>query len=100
MRITKKNIGDCVRCCTCGEAFIVSDDDIFDGVYQCPGCYTHNGEFEMIYDPKSQLSADEYSTLYCMIDEFAEYEGDIPAACIACGGPYPSCTISCKLFDD
>lgn len=27
--------------------------------------------------------------------------GDIPpAGCRACGGPYPHCKTSCKLFDD
>lgn len=24
----------------------------------------------------------------------------IPEGCVACGGPYPSCTSSCPLFDD
>lgn len=24
----------------------------------------------------------------------------MPEGCRACGGPYPSCTTSCKLFDD
>lgn len=34
-------------------------------------------------------------------DEYDEYdEDDIPEGCAACGGPYPSCTSSCKLFDD
>lgn len=28
-------------------------------------------------------------------------QGDIPpAGCRACGGPYPYCKTSCKLFDD
>lgn len=25
---------------------------------------------------------------------------NIPSGCRACGGPYPQCKISCKLFDD
>lgn len=38
-----------------------------------------------------------------------EYERDgndiddsecIPVSCAACGGPYPQCKISCKLYDD
>lgn len=34
-----------------------------------------------------------------------EYEEDyeldgIPFCCLACGGPYPNCTDSCRLFDD
>ncbi len=27
-------------------------------------------------------------------------EDDIPEGCAACGGPYPSCKISCPAFDD
>lgn len=27
-------------------------------------------------------------------------DDDIPEGCAACGGPYPSCTSSCPLFDD
>ena len=27
-------------------------------------------------------------------------DDDIPEGCAACGGPYPQCTTSCKLFDD
>ena len=25
---------------------------------------------------------------------------NIPEGCAACGGPYPDCTTSCKIFDD
>lgn len=25
---------------------------------------------------------------------------DVPEGCVACGGPYPHCQTSCKLFDD
>ena len=29
------------------------------------------------------------------------FGGDVPpAGCMACGGPYPDCKISCKMFDD
>ena len=27
-------------------------------------------------------------------------DNDIPECCIACGGPYPQCMTSCKIFDD
>ena len=27
-------------------------------------------------------------------------EDDIPFVCKTCGGPYPSCETSCKMFDD
>ena len=29
-----------------------------------------------------------------------ERREDPPAGCRACGGPYPNCKLSCKLFDD
>ena len=38
------------------------------------------------------------------MEEFKEDEDDVystmPECCVACGGPYPSCTTSCKIFDD
>lgn len=35
-------------------------------------------------------------------DELYSYsEGDeLPYVCTTCGGPYPQCTSSCKMFDD
>lgn len=27
-------------------------------------------------------------------------DDDIPSGCEACGGPYPHCKTSCKIFDD
>ena len=33
-------------------------------------------------------------------DDVTFEEADIPAGCISCGGPYPACKTSCKLFDD
>lgn len=32
--------------------------------------------------------------------EINDDDGDIPSGCVACGGPYPSCKTSCKMFDD
>jgi hypothetical protein len=31
---------------------------------------------------------------------FEECDEDVPYGCAACGGPYPQCKTSCKLFDD
>ena len=39
---------------------------------------------------------DDYEEYY---DE-EESEDDMPECCIACGGPYPDCMTSCKIFDD
>ncbi|GHU53544.1 hypothetical protein AGMMS49975_11880 [Clostridia bacterium] len=33
-------------------------------------------------------------------DDYYEYDGGTPFGCRACGGPYPQCMTSCKMFDD
>lgn len=34
-------------------------------------------------------------------DEYLIPRGDMPpAGCRACGGPYPHCKASCKMYDD
>lgn len=40
----------------------------------------------------------ELSNLKGLISPYGD--DDIPECCIACGGPYPSCRNSCKIFDD
>lgn len=32
--------------------------------------------------------------------EDCDDDDDIPFCCKACGGPYPDCMSSCKIFDD
>lgn len=59
----------------CPECYTIIKDDGF-GNYICPVCGT------------DAMEDDTYD------------EDDIPEGCAACGGPYPSCTSSCKLFDD
>ena len=34
------------------------------------------------------------------IEDYAEDPDAIPPGCAACGGPYPQCKTSCKIFDD
>lgn len=59
--------------------------------FMCPSCghtmyldeYALNGDDNADYD--------EY---------YQEPEDDIPECCKACGGPYPNCRSSCKIFDD
>lgn len=61
--------------------------------YICPGCGWEVDSMEYEYDYGEEL---EWSPN--MLDMF---DGDIPPeCCIACGGPYPDCKLSCKLFDD
>ena len=38
--------------------------------------------------------------ILCKSCWYAEQEESIPAGCMACGGPYPDCKSSCKLFDE
>ncbi len=33
-------------------------------------------------------------------EPFYEVDDEIPEGCVACGGPYPDCQTSCKIFDD
>lgn len=75
-------IGECI-CNNCG-AIMDRRRDPKEGydILKCPNCGDEVNEFEYEYE------ADE--------DE----DDAIPVGCAACGGPYPQCTISCKLFDD
>lgn len=34
------------------------------------------------------------------VDPPDDFYDDMPEGCKACGGPYPDCTSSCKMFDD
>lgn len=58
------------RCPDCGK--VMKD---CGSAWECPNCGTEVS--------KKSKSADK-----------------IPEGCAACGGPYPSCKISCPLFDD
>lgn len=57
-------------------------------VLVCPNC-KHSVEIE---DYGHENAYDEYSNNDDIID--------IPFCCRACGGPYPACISSCKIFDD
>lgn len=41
---------------------------------------------------------DEYDDYYSSVSD--DDDDDMPEGCLACGGPYPKCTISCNLFDE
>ena len=69
-------------CKECGELMMLKDGDVL----VCPSCgYSID---------RDDYEADDYS------EYFDEDESEIPAGCMACGGPYPQCKTSCKLFDD
>lgn len=81
-----------VRCKTCEEYmdFKVGPKGMLDGVWTCPVCGSKVRE-RTAY---SQLNR-ENTTFTNDIDT-----DNIPDGCKACGGPYPSCQTSCKIFDD
>jgi hypothetical protein len=41
----------------------------------------------------------DYGKDKSFLDYFPIKDDKAPRGCVACGGPYPSCKTSCKLFD-
>ncbi len=66
-------------------------------IYACPSCGWEIDEMEYEYesgDPM-ELVQDERG------DSYLIFKNDMPpAGCRACGGPYPYCKASCKMYDD
>lgn len=61
-------------------------------IYTCPSCGWEIDEMDYEYEDDEKEWTDEMLGIF---------EGDIPpAGCRSCGGPYPNCKMSCKLFDD
>lgn len=76
-------------CNKCGAVMDIKEP--YD--YICPGCgWEADGmEYEYDYGEEREWSPN-------MLDMLGE---DIPPeCCMACGGPYPDCKLSCKLFDE
>lgn len=85
-------VGELPKCPKCGHAMTYSY--IFSD-FKCDNC----GE------TIDENDADVEVVLEWADDDVLEWgndetNGDIPFCCIACGGPYPQCTTSCKIFDD
>ena len=81
-------------CNECGALMDHKDDPSGIGyVYDCPSCDYVIDTMEYEYD-----WGDEEREWTSPVLE--AYDGDVPSAgCRACGGPYPQCKTSCKLFD-
>ena len=64
-------------------------------IFKCPSCGWQIEEEDYEYDdgdPEPKEWTDQMKNMF---------DDDIPPeGCIACGGPYPHCKTSCKLFDD
>ena len=57
----------------------------------CPSCGWTVDEDDYVYDGNEGYTEETLNV----------FGGDVPPeACRACGGPYPYCKTSCKLFDD
>ena len=58
-----------------------------------------NGGCDILICPNCGEEVDEMDYEYEWEDEDEEDWDEIPKGCAACGGPYPDCKSSCKLFD-
>ncbi|MCF8018143.1 MAG: hypothetical protein K9L62_01970 [Vallitaleaceae bacterium] len=70
------------KCMECGGTMYKADDVVL----VCNSC----GHSVDIIDYRKEES---------FFDYFPTKDTDPPEGCIACGGPYPKCKTSCKLFD-
>lgn len=65
----------------------------------CPECMR---DVEFIIGKKKYFCRS--CNVYWESDEIIKKESksnfNVPEGCKACGGPYPSCKTSCKIFDD
>lgn len=59
--------------------------------FMCPNCGHTLYLDEYALEGDDNADYDEY---------YEDPDDDIPECCIDCGGPYPSCRNSCKIFDD
>lgn len=66
-------------------------------LYVCPACGWEIDEMDYEYesgDPMEMVT-DEYGNTYLVYKEDKP-----PAGCRACGGPYPDCKPTCRMYDD
>lgn len=74
---------------------------INDGYFICKECNElMNLDGNKLLCPSCGYSVkhDEYDADYDLY--FVDDDSEPPIGCQACGGPYPQCKTSCKLFDD
>lgn len=73
---------------------------INDGYFICTKCrelMNLNGDKLICPSCGHTIDHDEYDDYELYFDED---DSEPPIGCQACGGPYPQCKTSCKLFDD
>ena len=84
----------------CNKCGAVMDYQVHPGdtneryTYICPSC---GWEIDTIdYEYEGELYTEEWAP-----EIVRSFGGEVPPeGCLACGGPYPYCTTSCKMFDD
>ena len=81
-------------------------DLVNNGEYICNNCGAimdrtedPNGGCDILICPNCGEEVDEMDYEYEWEDEDEKDWDEIPKGCAACGGPYPRCMSSCKLFD-
>lgn len=81
-----------VRCDMCGTYMNYQEGSAggLDGRWICPSCGTKVREMTAY----NQLGRE--NDLQAMRWDYEE----MPPGCAACGGPWPDCKTSCKLYDD
>lgn len=85
-------------CNECG-AIMYREKDPKGGcdIYECPscGCTVDELDYEYVSKDPMELVMDERGREYLI------YKNDMPpAGCRDCGGPYPYCKSSCRIYDD
>ena len=65
--------------------------------WECPNC---GAEGSVEFDSVNKEYYIDVAESYNYEDIYADPIGNQPDCCNACGGPYPSCMSSCKIFDN
>ena len=65
--------------------------------WECTKC---GAEGCVEYDPVNKEYYIDLAEEYCYEEIYNDPVGKKPDCCESCGGPYPKCMSSCKIFDD
>ena len=77
-------------CKECGAIMNRKDNGQYCDILVCPGCGFEIDDMDYEFEEDEE----DYDSIY------DEDDSTPPKGCIACGGPYPYCKTSCKIFDD
>lgn len=74
------------KCPFCGTILAEPQGDYED--YACPNC-----------DRSYMIDMDNLELKEVFENQWGDIYDDLPEVCKNCGGPYPNCLDSCKIFD-